>query len=121
MYELNSLQKNFTVELLRDKCNIESKSRIYGFILYTSSHPFVVKTLQDPAFWNALDEMSGPNWPIFSVKPKSEKFSRRQRSHGTLKMMVPTSINPSDNKKGIGLFWYHRQGHASMFCGIYLG
>lgn len=73
MYELNSLQKNFTVELLRDKCNIESKSRIYGFILYTSSHPFVVKTLQDPAFWNALDEMSGPidKYSPLNLKVKS--------------------------------------------------
>ncbi len=115
MYELNSLQKNFTVELLRDKCNIESKSRIYGFILYTSSHPFVVKTLQDPAFWNALDEMSGPNWPIFSVKPKSEKFSRRQRSLGTLKMMVPTSINPSDNKKVLDYFGITDKGMLPCF------
>ena len=37
MYELNFLQKDFTVELLHDRCNFESKSRIYGFILYTSN------------------------------------------------------------------------------------
>ena len=44
-------------------------SRIYGFILYTDKDPYVAKVLRDEDFWNALDSISGANWPIFSVRP----------------------------------------------------
>jgi hypothetical protein len=107
MRKPNSLQKIFSVELLRDKCSIEANSRIYGVILYTSSHPFVVKTLEDPAFWNALNEISGPNWPIFSVKPKSKRFPayHRQLPLGTLEMIVPPiCVNSDENAKYLNYF-----------------
>lgn len=105
MKEISDFKKVFSVELLRDKCN-ESNSRIYGFILYTSSHPYVVKTMKDQEFWNALDEISGPNWPIFSVKPKYRKYIsyRRHNPIGTLEMMVPTSVSPSNNKEFLNFF-----------------
>lgn len=106
MRNLNLSHEKFNVELLRNKCRVESNSRIYGFILYTSSHPFVVKTLKDQEFWNALDEISGPNWPIFSVKPKYRKYTsyRRHNPIGTLEMMVPTSVYPSNNKEFLNFF-----------------
>ncbi len=50
----------------------ENISRIYGFILYSSSHPYVVKLLRSNDYWNALDNISGRNWPIFAVRPKDK-------------------------------------------------
>lgn len=47
----------------------ESLSRIYGFILYTDKDPFVAKVLRDEDFWQALNSISGPSWPIFAVRP----------------------------------------------------
>ncbi len=44
-------------------------SRIYGFILYTERDDCVVNALNDKAFWNSLDSISGDNWPIFAVRP----------------------------------------------------
>lgn len=105
MKEVNDLKKEFSVELLRDKCN-ESNSRIYGFILYTKSHPYVVKTMKDQEFWKALDKISGPNWPIFSVKPKNRKATtfRHHDSINKLEMMVPTNISPCDNMELLSFF-----------------
>ena len=51
-----------------------SKSRIFGFILYSERDPFVSKVLRDDDFWLALDKRSGPNWPIFSVRPNRPYF-----------------------------------------------
>ena len=101
MKEVNDLKKEFSVELLRDKCN-ESNSRIYGFILYTKSHPFVIKALKDPDFWNALDDISGPNWPIFSVKPNPQKETKLLRKPcAKMKDVVPVN---GDYKKFLKFF-----------------
>ena len=42
--------------------------RLYGAILFTEAHPYVVKTLKDDEFWNALDELSGSSWVIFATR-----------------------------------------------------
>ncbi len=65
MIRLNEL---CDIEDLRKKCD-RSKTRIFGFILYTEENPYVRKVLRDEDFWSALDRKSGPNWPIFSACP----------------------------------------------------
>lgn len=58
-----------------------SECRLYGVILFTESHPYVVKALRDEDFWNSLDQMSGTHWVIFATRlfkgaletPKSSK------------------------------------------------
>jgi hypothetical protein len=61
-------KEDFDFQLIKGKCE-ESKSRIYGFILYTRRHANMVNFLQNPNYWDCLDDISGPNWPIFSVRP----------------------------------------------------
>lgn len=102
MKEINYLQKEFSVELLRDKCINESNSRIYGFILYTKGNPYVVKALKDQDFWDALDDLSGPNWIIFSVKPKPQQETYLLRKPCTrMKIVVPVN---GENKKFLNFF-----------------
>ena len=100
MKEVNDLKKEFSVELLRDKCN-ESNSRIYGFILYTKGNPYVVKALKDQEFWDALDDLSGPNWTIFSVKPKPHQETNQSRGYAKMRIVKPVN---GDNNKFLNFF-----------------
>ncbi len=63
------IQEKCGLRIIKDLVNDSSLSRVYGFILYTERDPFVVKVLRDDDYWNALDRLSGVNWPIFAVKP----------------------------------------------------
>lgn len=74
-------------------------SRIYGFILYTDKDPYIAKVLRDEDFWNALDSISGANWPIFAVRPLCKgQYSLPSSSHsGIIGYMVPTWAEPRAN------------------------
>lgn len=63
------LQQENGLTLIKDYVKNSNTSRIYGFILYTESDPYVKKVLRDEDFWDALNEKSGPNWPVFAVRP----------------------------------------------------
>jgi hypothetical protein len=65
-----SFEKECGLEIIKDIVKGDKTlSRIYGFILYTDQDPYVVKVLRDEVFWNALNSISGANWPIFAVRP----------------------------------------------------
>jgi hypothetical protein len=82
-------------ELVEGEKNL---SRIYGFILYTRENPYVVKVLQDDAFWNALNSISGSNWPIFAVRPLHEgQRVIKGSGHGCIGYLVPTWDEPEAN------------------------
>lgn len=74
------------------------KSRIYGFILYSKKHPFVLQALRDTDIWNALNEISGSNWPIFAVRPLEPGISRTSGSspYG-MSFLVETWEEPTNN------------------------
>ena len=74
-------------------------SRIYGFILYTDQDPYVAKVLRDEDFWNALDGISGANWPIFAVRPLCKGKYSITSSGGSdiISYMVPTWVEPKVN------------------------
>lgn len=65
------LQKENGLEVIKENVKNANTSRLYGFILYTDSDPYVKKVLRDDDFWDALDEKSGQNWPIFAAKNSS--------------------------------------------------
>lgn len=46
---------------------------VFGIILYTVEHPYIVKILRDDDFWKALDAKSGKRWVIFSIRPEKGK------------------------------------------------
>lgn len=92
-------QKDCGLSLIKDMVRSdESLSRIYGFILYTDCDPYVAKFLSDDFFWNALDAKSGPNWPIFAVRPlRKGKSIFKGGSPGVMSMMIPTWDEPKQN------------------------
>lgn len=82
-------------ELVEGEKNL---SRIYGFILYTEENPYVVIVLQDDTFWNALNSISGSNWPIFAVKPfRQGKKEKMGAGAGYTGFLVETWNEPASN------------------------
>lgn len=94
-----SIEKEYGLETIKGLVKGEKNlSRLYGFILYSRQHPFVAMALQNSLLWDALDEISGPRWPIFAVKPL-EKGEYRISSSGPgyTSFLVQTWFEPSSN------------------------
>lgn len=103
--------------LLKKKC-LESPLRVYGFIVYTRAHSYIAKVLRDEDYWNELDEISGPDWPIFATRPLEEGFySFPQTCNSTSNFSV--SMNeiwhePNENKKV--LEWFSIKNSEDLPC-----
>ncbi len=90
------LQKENGLEVIKENVKNANTSRLYGFILYTDSDPYVKKVLRDDDFWDALDEKSGQNWPIFAVRPiTKEKTGIRALSNPR---MINFIVSESERK-----------------------
>ena len=112
-------KEDFDLKLLKGLCE-ESVSRIYGFILYTRRHANVVNFLQNPNYWNCLDDISGPNWPIFSVRPLmpgSMQF-KGQGPKGTIGMMISTWHEPNANRILLDFFGLKESSDLPCFIGF---
>ncbi len=99
------IQEEFGLKGLRYECD-NSTSRIFGFIMYTRSHSYIAKVLRDDDFWNELDEISGPRWPIFAVRPLADgHYGMPDESlSGRHQKMIPTWVEPNENKKYLYVF-----------------
>ncbi len=100
-------QKTCGLKLVKDLVTGDSNlSRIYGFILYTEKDPYVAKVLRDEDFWNALDSISGVNWPIFAVRPlvKGHYGLPSYMKSSCVHYMVPTWDEPHKNMPVINDF-----------------
>ena len=92
-------QKDCGLHLIKDLVSGDKNiSRIYGFILYTDQNPYVVKVLQDNVFWNALNSISGSNWPIFAVRPLREgEYVTKGGGMNSIGFLVSTWKEPNEN------------------------
>jgi hypothetical protein len=70
----------------------------FGLILYTDRHVHIKKVLTDNDYWAALDEISGPRWPVFSIKPRQGTIGFPDLPPGHIGMMVPVWKEPRENK-----------------------
>lgn len=109
-----TLKDKYGIEDIKQVCD-NSTSKIYSFIMYTQRHSYIIKVLRDDDFWNELDEISGANWPIFSVKPRKEvQYSRvcnnglgnlsSTRDTPLYQMMTITGSEPNYNREFLKLF-----------------
>jgi hypothetical protein len=98
------LKDQMGITQIRKICD-QSPSRIFGFIMYTKKHSYIAKVLRDSDFWGELDEISGANWPIFSVRPLSEGVRVFPQSNGIfLEMMISVWREPNDNRLFLDVF-----------------
>ena len=109
------LDNYFKIQNLRNKCE-QSKSRIYGFILFTNRDPYIIKALRDDDFWNALDERSGPNWPVFSVRPiKKGQYANPEGCQESLQDLQSAWKEPNDNKEFLDFFGIESSKYLPCF------
>lgn len=94
-----TIQEEYGLKTIKDLVQGEKNlSRIFGFILYTNEHPYMVKVLKDSAYWNALDSFSGSNWPIFAVRPLEQgHYGFPPRRGNDMQFMVMTWNEPQTN------------------------
>jgi hypothetical protein len=85
---------NDLVETYRDDKNLIDT---FGIILYTDEHANIVKVLRDDDYWKSFHETSGPNWAIFSIKPRKGHFSMPDFGPNQMGMMIPIWKEPSEN------------------------
>ncbi|MEE9338687.1 MAG: hypothetical protein V3U87_11460 [Methylococcaceae bacterium] len=75
----------------------------FGLILYTDRHVNIKKVLSDNDYWAALDDISGPKWPVFSIKPLQGTFSP-DISDDKIGLMVPVWKEPLENMPLLEIF-----------------
>ena len=69
----------------------------FGLILYTDEHANIIKVLRDDDFWRSFHEISGPEWGIFSIKPKKGYFGYPELGQGQIGFMIPIWREPCEN------------------------
>ena len=93
----------WALELARNYVPRGETLPVFGVILYTDAHPNIKKVLRDDDYWAALDEISGPKWPIFSIRAEQGNYQISYRASGqgtgTLAMMIPVWDEPARNKE----------------------
>ncbi len=78
--------------------NRENLVDAFGLILYTDEHANIVKVLRDDDYWKSFNEVSGPNWAVFSIKPEKGHFDFPNFRPGEMGFMVPIWKEPVKNK-----------------------
>lgn len=98
------LKKEMGITQIRE-ISEHTVARIFGFIMYTRRHAYIIKVLRDNDLWSELDEISGANWPIFSVKPLSEgRYELLKSNRNLSQMLVPIWKEPNENKEFLSVF-----------------
>ena len=96
--------KNWAIDLAEHWMQCDDIVHAFGVILYTDSHPHIKKVLTDNDYWAALDEISGPKWPVFSIKPREGKWDLPDMPSGYMGMMIPVWKEPRENRDLIEAF-----------------
>lgn len=73
--------------------------KVFGAIFYANRHPNIKKALKDSDYWDALHEISGERWAIFSVQAKDGNYSLPSLPPGYLGLMIPIWNEPRENRK----------------------
>jgi len=89
---------NSAITLAEQYRGVPDKVRLYGIIVYTDAHPHIVKVLRDTDYWDALNEIAGSKWVIFSVKPVTGAYEDPPPGGGLVRELVSVWKEPAENK-----------------------
>lgn len=95
---------NWAVELSKTKEPSEGQANLFGVIIYTNAHPHIKKVLRDEDYWQALDEVSGPQWSVYAVRAAEGTHGLPNLPPGYVGMMYPVWKEPKANKELLELF-----------------
>ncbi len=73
-------------------------------LMFTDSHPHVIKVLEDKCYYKALDDISGADIAVFHTRLFAGKFVLPSPPPGTLCYMTPIWKEPAANKALLNLF-----------------
>src|ERR1700722_17330274 len=74
-----------------------------GVILYTDAHPYLKRALRDQDYWKALNEHSGGDWVVFSVRTVQGAHELPSDQQG-YSMLVPVWQEPESNRELLEYF-----------------
>jgi hypothetical protein len=80
---------------------------LFGIVLYTESHGVLRKYINDRAFWEQLDSISGDKWLVFIIEDGTSEIKERDlRQHikGKKKVESLGRFNPSENLRLLNWF-----------------
>ena len=76
------LDKMLTVQkLIEDRSSFRTMN-IFGIIVYTEEHPYIVKVLRDEDYWASLNAKT-KNWILYAIKPD------KNHGHLTKEYLLP--------------------------------
>jgi len=95
---------SWALDLAKNYVPKEGSVPVFGIILYTNAHANIKKILRDADYWAALDEISGPKWPVFSIRALKGKYEYPTPPPGVRAMMLPVWKEPRENLTLLNLF-----------------
>ena len=75
-----------------------NSKHIFGIIINTQSNAHIIKVLKDNDYWAALDTNSGPDFPIFSIKPKDNIAKEKTKNKFEFDYLIPIWKEPKENE-----------------------
>lgn len=90
--------------LVQEYKSNDSVAQLFGVVLYTDEHPNLKKVLRDDDYWLALNEVTGNDFAVFSIRPKKGGHSMPKSPMGSMGMMVPIWVEPKENQEIIKIF-----------------
>lgn len=77
---------------------------LFGVLLFTEQHPFVVKCLHDSAYSSALHSLSGDHMAVFAAGMRPGSHESPESRPGTFAMMCMVWREPRENLEILGWF-----------------
>ena len=90
--------------LVQEYKSNDNVAQLFGVVLYTDEHPNLKKVLLDDDYWLALNELTGKDFAVFSIRPEKGRHSVPKFPMGSMGMMVPIWVEPKENREIIKLF-----------------
>jgi hypothetical protein len=98
---IDSFEEKYMYKSLYDieKLGLSKEYPLYGAILFTKSHPNIIKCLKDDDYWNALSEISGEDFPVFANTLFQGRYEMPSFKSNSIGFMVQVWKEPNQNKE----------------------
>ena len=95
---------NWAIELAEKYRPKHGQANLFGVIIYTDSHAYVRRILEDEAYWRALDEISGPQWTVFAACACHGGYVMPKQPQRNFEMMIRVWKEPKENRSLLDAF-----------------
>ena len=99
-------------EINEELAQLHKEYMFFGLILFTESHPNVIKMLQDRIYYMALDSTSGDDICVFATMLFPANFAYPTPPPGMFGKMKPIWVEPSANLKILS--WFNIDDRKSL-------